>query len=183
MLRLISAHRLDQEKWRDLIIGWLKSNEMQTYLSQWAILYDIYGDGSMREEIQALAKQHPQTIHYHGYLPLNQILSKWINYDFVLMPSHFLETFWLTALDFAQFWVPTIGFQKWWLKQFVSDYCAIPSQWSPDQLQGNFNKHMMKILIDALHGKTPSPLIDKQYIINTYNQESWYQQFMWLLSL
>lgn len=180
MFRLISAHRLDQEKWRDLIIWWLTHPDTQPYLQQWLISYDIYGDWSMKADIQRLNTLYPWAIRYHGYLPLDQIIAKPMAYDFVLMPSHFLETFWLTALDFAQFWVPTIGFQKWWLKQFVSEYCAIP-EWPPETVQDRFNTHLMKIMNDVLNKKIPSWWVDKKHIQKTYGTQQWLNHFTSLL--
>ena len=85
------------------------------------IEYDIYGDGVLRLEIEELAKQYPESIRYHGFVPLQTIFDRGVDYDFMLMPSRFLETFGLSALDFAQFGVPTIGYKKGGARAFIQD--------------------------------------------------------------
>lgn len=45
--------------------------------------------------------------------------------QFCIMPSTFLETFWLTALESLSNGVPVIWFWKWWLNQFLLDWMDI----------------------------------------------------------
>lgn len=77
-IKLISTHRLDKEKGRDLIIAWLNSPTGQQLLTgngELQIEYDIYGDGTMRSEVEKLVQDYPDRIRYHGFIPLQTILS------------------------------------------------------------------------------------------------------------
>lgn len=70
---------------------------------------------------------HSRVIVY-GYVDtnkLNEILSKT---DMVFMPSLFLETFWLVALETLVAWVPVCGFSKWWLQDFISPELKLDSE-------------------------------------------------------
>ncbi len=101
----------------------------------------------MRPEIEELARQFPDQIIYRGYVPLSQVFEHSVEYDFVMMPSHFIETFGLSALDFAQFGIATIGFQKGGLRQFVSDELDI-YQSDGDTLQEKMNNLMDRVTHD-----------------------------------
>lgn len=187
-LRLISTHRLDPEKGRDLILGWLKllwesgvlcsaRNDDRGDPLWWRLHYDIYGDGSLRPEIEELAKRYPNQIIYHGYVPLSQVFAQGTDYDFVMMPSHFIETFGLSALDFAQFGVPTIGFKKWGLQQFVSDELDI-YQSPGNTLQDKINNLMDRIIEACKQWALWKYAIDKYAIIDKYNFQKWLLNFI-----
>lgn len=76
-----------------------------------------------------------------------------MHYDFVLMPSRFLETFGLSALDFAQFGVPTIGYKKGGLKPFIRDNLNIYNFPGASE-QEQFNNAMASILFTRAQRKT-----------------------------
>lgn len=177
-LKLISTHRLDSEKGRDLILWWLKAAPRSSGL--WDLQYDIYGDGVLRAEVEELARLYPDQIIYHGYVTLQKVFEHSIDYDFVMMPSHFIETFGLSALDFAQFGVPTIGFQKGWLRQFVSDDLDIyQSPW--ETLQDKFNNLMDKISQELVTWDLKKYIIDKQEIKSIYWFQGWLEKFKLLV--
>ncbi len=68
-----------------------------------------------------------------------------MDYDFVMMPSKFLETFGLSALDFAQFGIPTIGYKKGGVAPFVLDDLNI-SAYAGHTAQEQFDTAMHSIL-------------------------------------
>lgn len=181
-LKLISTHRLDPEKWWDLILWWLKSylSESNETSHRPYILYDIYGDGVLRPEIEELARLYPDQIIYHGYVTLAKVFEYSTDYDFVMMPSHFIETFGLSSLDFNQFGVPTIGFQKGGLRQFISNNLDIYKA-PGDTVQEKFNNLMSQIVWILESGwrewlkKTYS--IDKEEIISKYGFPWWVEKF------
>lgn len=177
-IRLISTHRLDPEKGRDLILAWLKNVLCND--NNWKLHYDIYGDGVLRAEVEELARLYPDQIIYHGYIPLSQVFEHSTKYDFVMMPSHFIETFGLSALDFAQFGIPTIGFQKGGLRQFVSDDLDI-YQSPGETLQEKLNNLMERIILDFVTMQKQDFIhryrLDINYIITKFEFTWWLKQF------
>lgn len=177
-LRLISTHRLDPEKWWDLILGWLKM--ILKNQNEWKLHYDIYGDWSLRSEIEDLARIYPDQIIYHGYVTLSKVFEHSTDYDFVMMPSHFIETFGLSSLDFNQFGIPTIGFAKGGLRQFVSDELDI-YQSPGETLQDKMNDLMSRIVQDLMN-MTEADFahkysIDKERIKAKYGFPMWLETF------
>jgi glycosyltransferase involved in cell wall biosynthesis len=68
--------------------------------------------------------QHPlYGIHlfYHGRLPKDQTITRMSKAQYTLMPSLFLETFGLVALDSLACGVPVIGEKKGGLTPFIID--------------------------------------------------------------
>ena len=93
-----------------------------------------------------------------------------------MMPSHFIETFGLSALDFAQFGIPTIGFQKGGLRQFVSDELDIYQ--SPGiTLQDKMNNLMDLLIENCIHNDLFKYTIDKNIIKDKYSFSKWLEQF------
>ncbi|USN57683.1 MAG: glycosyltransferase [Candidatus Peribacteria bacterium] len=59
----------------------------------------IYGDGTYATEVITLAAEYPENIFYYGRQSLETINHKLRTTHYSLMPSLFLETFGLTALE------------------------------------------------------------------------------------
>ena len=112
--------RITKEKWFDLIYDRLQY--LRSVHSPLLDLFtlDIYGDGPLRDQAQEVSDLLVNTT-YHGQVPFDKIIHDIRFFDYNLMPSTFLETFGLTALDFALHGVPTIWYAKWWLKQLIID--------------------------------------------------------------
>jgi len=155
-------------------------NDDSQKTSGWKLHYDIYGDGLLRPEMEKLARLYPDQIIYHGYVPLSKVFEHSTQYDFVMMPSHFIETFGLSALDFAQFGIPTIGFQKGGLRQFVSDELDI-YQSPGETLQDKMNNLMDRIIYDTAHHDLSKYAIDKNTIKAKYGFPKWLDAFKSLL--
>ena len=114
--------RLTQEKWFDLIIKRIEKYKWSQNINN--IYIDIFGDGKYGEELVSMIWINKlQSIRYHWWQEKN-IIEKYISEcDFALMPSRFVETFGLSALEACEAGKPVIWFCKWWLEQFVlTDY-------------------------------------------------------------
>ncbi|MBQ9553746.1 glycosyltransferase [bacterium] len=51
-------------------------------------------------------------IHYFGWKPLSEVERYLKNIDYCLMPSRFLETFGLSAINVLKRGIPVVGFKK-----------------------------------------------------------------------
>lgn len=168
-IKFVTTHRLDPEKGWDLILNWLRK-ELLNPAADYRIEFDIYGQGKMQDEIEALAKQYPESIRYHGFVSIHEIYAWKMDYDFVMMPSRFLETFGLSALDFAQFGIPTIGYKKGGAVPFVSDNLDI-GKYEGATEQEQFDNAMESILKEYSKKGWKNIewfTIDKDQIIKTY---------------
>lgn len=173
-LQTIYVGRLDKEKGIESLI------EGFQYLidNNYNITLHIYGMGQYTNHIQQLAQQYPRNIIYHGWQKKNTILKNRKRMDYCIMPSQFLETFWLTACESLLCWVPVIGNKKWWLIPFIDDKLDI------QKYQGNNDSeklaHIIKHLIDNNITKNSfSELI--AYIKRSYNKKTRYHQIQQLL--
>lgn len=89
----------------------------------------IFGRGAMAEEFGTICDHH-DFVTYHWFQPKKEVLKVWKKCHYTLMPSLFLETFWLSALDGLSVWTPVIGFQKGGLAQFIEDKYSISESWN-----------------------------------------------------
>lgn len=112
-----------------------------------------------------------------------------MDYDFVLMPSRFLETFGLSALDFAQYGVATIGYKKGGLDQFILDETDITrpslniSNYDGETEQEQFDNAMSQIIQKYIEFKNNQSsvanpfFLDKDKIKENYSKEKRLQRF------
>ncbi len=109
-LQLIFAWRLTIEKWFDLVL-WLCDDLQKHWIID--IHIHIFGKWALKDKI-------PQYdfVTYHWYQPKEKVYEVRKICQYSLMPSRFLETFGLSALDSLSLWVPVIGYKKWGLTQF-----------------------------------------------------------------
>ncbi len=130
-INLIYAWRLTKEKGFDLLLQFIKSietnlksdkNSTHKELSE-KIHIHIFGDGELKDQIPSVS-----FITYHGHLPKEQIIPIWKTCQYTIMPSQFLETFGLTALDSLWLWIPVIAYPKWALLQFLTPETSL-SYW------------------------------------------------------
>lgn len=59
----------------------------------------IFGSGEYEQKVLELAEQFPEHIIYYGFQPLEHIKKIAEQCDYCLMPSLFLETFGLSAVN------------------------------------------------------------------------------------
>jgi len=82
----------------------------------------IFGDGDLKDQIPSVS-----FVTYHGHLPKEEIIPIWKTCHFTIMPSQFLETFGLTALDSVSIGVPVIAYPKGALLQFLTPATSLSS--------------------------------------------------------
>ncbi len=122
--------RLDKEKWFDVILeviqyfaeesknNNLKNNEKGQVVLPFQIF--VFGNWTYEKEILELS-QKCQDIYYFGFQPLWKIRQYLPNCHYLLMPSTFLETFGLSAVNALSWGIPVVGYKKWGLTPFVFD--------------------------------------------------------------
>lgn len=135
-LWLLYFGRMDDEKWFGLVLDMLK----QFIQKYWKIPFSFYVFWKWKymDELMELWQTYTN-IHFFGWQPLDVIKKYQSNCDFSLVPSTFLETFWLTALNSLSMWLPVIGFAKWGLSQFVDERYDISKVWWIDDAHKLFN--------------------------------------------
>ena len=122
--------RLDDEKWFGLILQVLRL----FIKNHGGIPFQFYVFGKWKYEKELLdLGQAYNCIHFFGRQSLETIKKYQDNCHFCLMPSTFLETFGLTALNALSMWIPVVWFAKWWLTQFIpSKYDISQAKWDTD---------------------------------------------------
>ena len=129
-LWLLYFGRLDDEKG-----FWLILEMLNWFIKKyWTIPFSFYVFWKWKytQELMNLWQKY-SSIHFFGRQPLENIKRYHENCDFCLVPSTFLETFWLTALNSLSMWIPVIWFAKWWLSQFVEKkYNISNAEWKND---------------------------------------------------
>jgi glycosyltransferase involved in cell wall biosynthesis len=97
------------------------------------------------------------------------------------MPSEFLETFGLSALNALSRGIPVIGYKKGWLEPFILPECNLFSY------KGKNTAEKLLHCIEKLHDKGTQPNNHRdtsltrtklQDIVAQYTQEIWYQHFL-----
>ena len=106
---LVFAGRLTYSKWADLLCQLIRDSYDRN------IHIHIFGEWEYAQQIKDLEFQH---YTYHGQQPIDIVHEHMQHATYVLVPSRFLETFWLTALDAVSRGTPVIVRNQWWLKQF-----------------------------------------------------------------
>ncbi len=127
---LLYFGRMDDEKWFWLILDMLK----RFIKDYWELPFSIYvfGKGKYVQDLLNISAKH-NSIHFFGWQPLETIQRYKENCQYCLVPSMFLETFGLTALNSLSMWLPVVWFSKWWLKQFVPNkYDISKTKWQND---------------------------------------------------
>ncbi len=119
-IAFVFAGRLTKEKWFDMIYNRITSLKLINSQLLHKFTLDIYGNWPLHDMAQEIDRLSPN-ITYHTQVPFKKIVESIPYFDYNLMPSIFLETFGLTAIDFALYGVPTIWFAKWWLKKLIID--------------------------------------------------------------
>lgn len=114
-IRFIYVWRLDYEKGVDVIL-----ETFSTLFELWRknITLEIFGRGSMVDEVGRFADQYDQAV-YHGFESKEVVLETRKQCEYCLVPSRFLETFGLSALDSLGIGIPVIAPSKGWLASFV----------------------------------------------------------------
>jgi len=140
-LGLLYFGRLDEEKWFDAILEMVykfaKKHDWEIHISSKKKFLPfqlfIFGDWKYRKEVLDLVENFDD-IHYFGFKPLSEIIKVVPNCNYVLMPSRFLETFGLSALNAISWWLPVIWTKSGWMEDFILDELSITTWKNLSQL-------------------------------------------------
>ncbi len=175
MVGFLYYGRLEKEKGVDSLITALK--KLQKTDLHFEIF--IFWRGSLEEELLALEDKR---IHFFGRKPLHVIEKYLSNIDYCLMPSEFLETFGLSALNALAWGIPVIGYRKGGMEKFVF--------WDLNLYTFRGKNTAEKIIscINMLCAMPEKEIQEKkeayQYqallLVDEYSKNLWYQRFMQL---
>lgn len=113
--------RLEKEKGIDIVLDCIeKGREMSR-----DIIWHICWDGSYVQRFQQLEKYEKSDIRIYGHIERSKIQTVLTQTDIVLMPSLFLETFGLVALETLERWVPVCALAHGGLTDFVHPSLAL----------------------------------------------------------
>ena len=177
MLWLLFYWRLEKEKWFDQLVLAIKE------LNRKKVDFEIFIFWKWSLESQ-LFEVHDKNVHFFGWKPLDEIKKYLPNIDYCLMPSEFLETFWLSALNALSRWVPVIWYKKWWLEPFIFQECNLfLAKW-------NTTAERIVSMVEKLAKKTnPERIKDKEELewkikklLPEYTEDAWYERFLNLVS-
>jgi len=173
MLWLLFYWRLEKEKWFDQLVLAIKE------LNKKKVDFEIFIFWKWSLESQ-LFEVHDKNVHFFGWKPLDEIKKYLPNIDYCLMPSEFLETFGLSALNSLSRWVPVIGYKKWWLEPFIFQECNLfLAKW-------NTTAERIVSIVEKLAKKTnPERIKDKEELewkikklLPEYTEDARYERFL-----
>ena len=173
MLWLLFYGRLEKEKWFDQLVLAIKE------LNKRKVDFEIFIFWKWSLESQ-LFEVHDKNVHFFGWKPLDEIKKYLANIDYCLMPSEFLETFWLSALNALSRWVPVIGYKKWWLEPFIFQECNL------FLVKWNTTAERIVSIVEKLDKKTnPERIKDKEELewkikklLPKYTEDARYERFL-----
>lgn len=118
-------------------------------------------------------------IHFFWWKPLSVVERYLENIDYCLMPSRFLETFWLSAINVLKWGIPVVWFKKWGLVPFIPDEYAIDKcKWSTEFSQ--FSEMLLKLEKERKDNDFHfyEKLAEKsKWIALRYTKDRWYERF------
>lgn len=173
MLWLLFYWRLEKEKWFDQLV--LAIKELNKKKVDFEIF--IFWKWNLESELMNI---HDKNIHYFGWKTLDEIKKYLPNIDYCLMPSEFLETFGLSALNALSRWVPVIWYKKWWLDPFIFQECNLfLAKW-------NTTAERIVSIVEKLAKKTnPERIKDKEELerkikklLPEYTEDARYERFL-----
>ena len=178
MLWLLFYWRLEKEKWFDQLILSIKE------LNRKKVDFEVFIFWKWSLESQLL-EVHDKNVHFFGWKPLDEIKKYLPNIDYCLMPSAFLETFGLSALNALSWWVPVIWYKKWWLEPFIFQECNLfLAKW-------NTTAERIVSMVEKLAKKTnPERIKDKELfewkikeLLPEFTEDAWYKRFLKLANI
>lgn len=153
---ILFVWRLVPEKWTKILLECIKKTMIHKSYSE-MIHWHIVWDGKDFSLFQSMKDRFPEGITLHGKQDgyfLSELRGM-MNLAFV--PSIFLETFWLVALESLTANLPVCGFKKWWLVPFIPDYLTLDES-NPSE---NFLKILDSIFENGFKDSPDLSLFDK----------------------
>lgn len=119
-IHILFASRLVLEKWVDILIDSIH-NSLKRDTLKWKIIWHICSDWPYEASILDLVDLYPGKVIYHGKVDQWKLASLYRQASILFMPSRFLETFGLTAVESLACGTPVVGFSKWGLELFIPE--------------------------------------------------------------
>lgn len=167
-IKFIFFWRLVKEKWFDLII-----DVLNYFRNNSNIKFYIFWKWDFEYDLVAWEYNNVEFFWRKSKDFINEYLE---DSHFALMPSMFLETFWLSAVESLSMWVPVIWFSKWGLTPFIhKDLDIFRQPW-------NTNSEKLINLINILIGSFNSQKYDEyslwsRWVSKHYLVENWIDKF------
>ena len=122
-IHILFCSRLVEEKGVDILLDVIRWSLEDFALDH--IVWHIASDGLYEKQVEAVSQGSSGRVVYHGKMNQQELAELMRSADYLYMPSRFLETFWLTALESIACGVPVIGIKKGGLMDFIDDSLAI----------------------------------------------------------
>lgn len=185
--RFLYFGRLTHEKWFDRIISLA-----EYFLDNPTIgILEICWDWEMKENFlsQCFHKKwfldareqgridstEEYSVIYHGRLDREFIQPILNRSHYTLMPSRFLETFWLSALESIEKGVPVIGSTKWGLYQFLLSHHGVSDERKDSHTTRAFLKKFDEVARSFSHEHWKSESAAVMNIAERYARDTWKQ--------
>jgi hypothetical protein len=161
--------RLENEKWFDSILDMIEIRWRENKNFPFEIY--IFWKWSLEARLIALTNIYP-TIHFFWRQSLDYIKKYLTKVQYLLMPSNFLETFWLSAVNSLSWWLPVIGYAKGWLQKFILPPFDLNNmQWI------NTAWKLYNMILKIISNPPEINRLMLQEIANQYTQERWFENF------
>ncbi len=168
---MIFVGRLTKEKGFHLVLELLQALKQSPLVS--SVHCHIFWSGALQPELEAVLPSLP-FVTFHGFQPKEAINYTRQQADITLMPSLFLETFGMSALESLQLGVPVVGFAKGGIMPFIFPEYQLDEQWS-------YTEQMLTLLTKMTNGELPDRRTDARTIANKYTEQVWMSAFKSLL--
>lgn len=167
-LSLLFASRLVEEKGVDILIDCIEKTQDDPALSD-RVFWNIVSDGEYTIQIESLVQKYAKNVRYFWKVDSRKLAELYRENDLLFMPSRFLETFWLTALESLVSETPVFGFSKWGLASFIPESLAL----DPIDPVGDCISKIRSFIESGI----PEPIS-----IDAFRQEKWIKNLQNLLS-
>lgn len=177
MLWILYYGRLEKEKGFDSIIKAIQVLQNSEDFSQWQVEFFIFGKGSLEEELLPLVGKK---VHYFGWQPLEKIQQYLPNIDYCLMPSEFLETFGLSALNALSRGLPVLWYRKGGLEPFIFADCNLFTSKGTTTAERIVSALKKLCKLDETEKREKKLNYQKQIslLLENYSHEARYQRFI-----
>ncbi len=166
-IRFIFVWRLSKEKGFGEVLRLIDTVSVDPDLAS-RMHIDVFGDGVMKSAIESSSNER-NFVDYHWHQPKEKVLATRSDCHYTLMPSHFLETFGLSALDSLQLAKPVVAYEKWGLAQFAEWIVPISTSWLTHTVLWIIDSYSEQSYMDA-------SLVSKK-VYDSYSRERWLSQF------